>query len=171
MPRLNLILQFWNLLSICGKNLACIFFRIQDYPMGEQGLWNYLLCALSHLSHGEQRQRKQQQIIVSTGWKRGRWYHRPSVRDWGKGICQDRKIPGLFCPFPAMNSTCPTPELVFYFFFFLLLSCPPQPISFFFSQAALNTLGLFLIYGRVLRGANRKQSRVVLVFFLICSKK
>lgn len=49
--------------------------------------------------------------------------------------------------------------------FFLLLCCPHQPIFLFFSQVALNTWGLFLIYVRVLRGANRKQSHFVLVVF------
>lgn len=162
MPRLNLILQFWNLLSICRKNLACIFFRIQDYPMGEQGLWNYLLCALSHLSHGEQRQRKQQQIIVSTGWKKGRWYHRPSVRDWGKGICQDRKIPGLFCPFPAMNCTCLTPELVFSFFFFLITVLSPSANFFLFLPSSFKYIGIIPYLWQSAQRCQQKTKKAVL---------
>lgn len=157
MPRLNLILQFWNVLSICRKNFSSIFFRIQDLPHRRTGLMNYLLCALSHLSHGDQWQRKQQQIFASTGWRRGRWNHRPSVRDWGKGICWNRKIPGCFCPFPTMNSTCPTPELVFSFFFFLITVLSPSANFFLFLPSSFKYFGIILY---LCQSAQRYQQKI-----------
>lgn len=92
-------------------------------------------------------------------------------------ICQ---IPGIYCPFPSMNSACPTPELVFSsldsviclpllqeIWFFIIIVLPLSAFFFFFLyQAVLNTFRLFLIYMIVLRGANGKQSHVMLVIFL-----
>lgn len=182
-PELSICLGIWQAIfawefsSPVLKSSCCLwekpcryFFQDPRLHHGSIGLMELSSRALSHLSHGDQQQRKQQ-TVGSMGWKRGRWHHRPLVRDWGKGICQDRKIPGICCLFPAMNSTFPASELV-SFSFFLLLSFPCQPVFwFFFSQAGSNTFGLFLIHVRVLRGAKRKQSHFVLVVFLMCSKK